>query len=536
MARPAQGFMHTLRIFFLFFALGIFYIQCENAAIKKTDGTVVIGIRADFDSLNELNAADTDALQVIQYFLFMPLTRLDRHLDFSPYLAEKWTFSENGQELTYYLRKDVSWTDGQKTTADDVVFTYQIATNPDVAYPAASRFDLVDSLTKIDDYTVRVHLKKAYPDILFDMQIPILPKHILGNLTPDEVLTSPFNRQPVGNGPFKLSQWKANQAAVFEANEQHALGRPKLDRIVFSIIPDENILITNLQSGVIDLIPRMTPENIPQIQQSSFVVQSFPGKIFTFIGWNLDRPMFSKPVRQALTYAVNKTEIIETLLKGYGRPAVGPLTPLAWAFNTELKDIPFDRNRAGALLAQEGWIDSDNDGIVEKNGEPLEITLKLNIASQLRQDVAILVQAQLKEIGVRINIERVDWNLFIQQVFRDSDFDAVILAWDTDFTVNPTDLWHSNAVQFGYNFVSYKNARIDELLELGRNAVSREIAQPYWNEFQKIIIEDCPYTFLFIQDNIVAYNRRLQGCEFDLRSLYVNVHAWWTRQKDDKDN
>ncbi|MBN1483049.1 hypothetical protein EH223_14085 [candidate division KSB1 bacterium] len=529
MARRAREYFQKSFVILLFFSLGIIFTNCQNTTNVNADGTVVIGIRADFDSLNELNAADTDALQVIQYFLFMPLTRLDRNLDFAPYLAEKWTFSEDRLQLTYFLRKDVYWTDGQKTTADDVVYTYQLAINPDIAYPAASRFDLIDTVCKIDDYTVLVQLKKAYPDVLFDMQIPILPKHILGNLAPDEVLTAPFNRQPTGNGPFKLGEWKANQRIVFEANEQHAIGRPKLDRVIFSIIPDENILLTNLRSGIIDLMPRMTPENITQIQQSDIVVQSFPGKIFTFIGWNLNRQMFTKPVRQAFTHAIDKTEIIETLLKGYGRPAIGPLTPLAWAFDEELQDIPFDNEKAERLLVQEGWIDSDDDGIRDKNGDPLNVTIKVNTASQLRQDVAILVQAQLKKIGVRVYIQRVEWNLFIQQVFRDADFDAVILAWDTDFTVNPTDLWHSSAIDNGYNFVAYKNARIDQLLELGRNAANREIAKPYWSEFQRIIIEDCPYTFLFIQDNIVAFNQRLQGCEFDLRSLYVNIYAWWTK-------
>ncbi len=493
---------------------------------SKPDATVVIGIGADFDSLNELNAADSDALQVIQGMLFMSLTRLDENLAFVPYLAKRWEFSESNTILTYYLRDDIFWADGHKTTAADVLFTYNVATNPDVAYPAASRFDLIDHLEKLDDYTVRVFLKKAYPDILYDMQIPILPRHILEHLSAEDIVTSSFNRHPIGNGPFQLEEWKANQTIIFRANTEFAPGAPKLDRVVFTILPNENTLLTNLKSGNIDLIPRLTPENSATIKSDEIIVKSYPGKVFTFIGWNLRRPELTLAVRLALSHAVNKHEIIETLLAGYGKPAIGPLTPMAWAYDETLHDIEFDPKQAARLLAQEGWQDKNSDGILEKNGTPFELTLRVNSDSRLRQDVAVLVQAQLKKIGVKVNIQRSEWNLFIEQVFQNADFDAVILAWDTDFTVNPTALWHSDAIKNGYNFVAYFNPRVDELLTLGRNAVDRQTAQPLWSEFQQIIINECPYTFLFIQDNIVAYNKRVHGCEFDLRSFYANIHEW----------
>ena len=520
-------FYHAIRLS-AFVVILLFSVNCEDASQRSRRGTVFIGIRADFDSLNELNAADTDALQVIKYMLFMPLTRLDQDLNFEPYLAEKWELSENNRAVTFFLRKDVRWTDGRQTTAKDVLFTYDIATNPEVAYPAASRFDLVDRVVLVDDYTVRFELKKAYPDVLYDLQMPILPAHILESLSPENLLTTPFNRQPIGNGPFILAEWKANESIVFTANQEFPLGPPKLDRVVFSVIPDESILLTNLQAGTVDLVPRLTPENVRQLKSSEITIRSFPGRIFTFVGWNLDRPILSRPVRRAFTHAISKKEIIETLLQGYGKPAIGPLTPMAWAYNEKQQDVPYDPAKAGELLSREGWIDRNGDGIRDKSADPLEITIKVNSASRLRQDVAVLIQAQLKKIGVRVRIQQLEWNVFIDQVFQESDFDGVILAWDTDFTVNPTDLWHSDAIKNGYNFVSYDNVRIDELLELGRNAANRETAQPYWDEFQQTIINDCPYTFLFIQDNIVAFNDRLQGCVFDLRSLLVNIHDWWT--------
>src|SRR5574341_2428729 len=139
-------------------------------------GTVFIGVTGDFDSFNELNAADGEALQVIQYMLFMCLTALDENFQFAPQLAESWEFSPGDTVLTYHLRKDVLWTDGAPTTAEDVLFTYQLATNPVVAYPAATRFDQTGKVEILDEYTIRFHFKQPYPDALLDTQMPILPK------------------------------------------------------------------------------------------------------------------------------------------------------------------------------------------------------------------------------------------------------------------------------------------------------------------------------------------------------------------------
>ncbi|MFQ5604694.1 MAG: peptide-binding protein [bacterium] len=494
----------------------------------KYGGTVLIGMKGDFDSLNELNASDSDALQVIQNMLFMTLTRLDEKLQFAPYLAQSWTFSPGDTVLTYQLRQDVFWTDGTSTTAEDVLFTYQLATNPKVAYPASSRFDLTERVEAVDRFSVRFHFKKPYPDALSDTQIPILPRHILGHIPPEELVKSKFNRQPVGNGPFKLTEWRANEQLIFEANDRHAFGRPFLDRVVFQIMPDENVLLTNLMIGELDLVPSLTPSSFKRVQsQTALQSVRFDGRGFTFVGWNLTRSLFDQTVRRALTHAVNKQEIIATLLEGFAQPARGPLLPFVWAFDENLPAVDYDPQKAQALLKQAGWTDSDGDGILDKAGQKLEFTIRTNAGSQIRKDTAVMLQAQWRQIGVKAHIEALEWNLFLERVFGQRDFDAVIMGWDADFTVNPTDLWHSNAVESGYNFVSYRNPRVDWLLEQGRLNSVREAALPVWYEFQKIIVQDAPYTFLFIPDQLTGFNKRIQGVKMDVRGFLSSVTHWW---------
>ena len=520
---------NTLRLSLVFwFSILVPLTSFSQNDHAKYGGTILIGMKGDFDSFNELNASDSDALQVIRNLLFMSLTILDENLQFTPQLARSWKFSHADTILTFYLRKDVFWTDGEPTTAEDVLFTYKLATNPKVAYPASSRFDLTEKVEVLDDYTVRFYFKKPYPDALFDTQIPILPKHILEKLPPEKIPESEFNHQPIGNGPFQLVDWKANRHVIFEVNPKHALRRPYIDRVVFQIIPDETILLTNLLIGELDVVPSLTPLGFKRIQAQNFLRGlRYEGRGYTCIGWNLAKPLFSRRVRQALTYAINKQEIIDTLLEGFAQPAHGPLLSFAWAYDKNLHDFPYQPDMARRLLNEAGWHDSDRDGILDKDGHSLEFTIKTNAGNQLRRDVAVMVQSQLKKLGIAVKVQTVEYNLLLNEVFERKDFDALILGWVAGFTVNPTDLCHSKAIENGYNFISYRNSRIDFLLEKGRTITQRNLARPYWYEFQKIIVEDCPYTFLFIQDQLAGINQRIHGVNMDVRGFLANITDWW---------
>ncbi len=507
---------------------------CNDHSQKAAPrNAVYIGLKGDFDSFNELNAADSDALQVIQNMLFMTLTRLDENLQLVPYLAESWTFSDNGSTLTYHLRNDIYWSDGQPTTADDVLFTYQMAVHPEVAYPAASRFDLTDSVEILDDYTVQFHFKQPYPDALFDTQMPILPKHILEKIAPESLETCAFNRMPIGNGPFRLEEWQANNFVKFRANEMFAPGKPSLSFATFVIIPNETTLLTNLRTGELDIAPNLTSTGFQLIQaEPSLQALRYEGREFAFIGWNNGRPLFNKPVRQALTRAINREEIIATLLSGKAKPVNGPLMPYTWAYDSTITSLLHDPVVAQSLLRAEGWRDTDDDGVLDKHGQSLSFTISVNAGNQLRSDVAVMVQAQLKKIGVAMKIETLEWNLFIDKVFVNRNFDAAILSWDADFTVNPYALWHSRAIEDGYNFVAYQNVRVDSLLEKGRAIADREKAMPIWREFQQIIMEDSPYTFLFIPEQLAGISRRVRGVQMDVRGFLCNITHWHVGKKE----
>lgn len=504
------------------------FVSCTSKKSPvRSQGSVVIGIGADFDSFNELNAANANALQVIEKMLFMTLTRLDEALEMAPYLARTWEFTEQGKVLTYFLREDIFWSDGQQTTADDVKFTYDMAVHADVGYPAASRFDLVERVEVINPFTVRFILKKAYPDVLHDLAMPILPKHVLSDIPPESVQQASFNRHPVTNGPFRLLEWRANERIVFQADSAFAPGPPHLKRVIFQVIPESSVLLTNLAIGTVDVCPALIAEDLPLIQgNSNLEVLRYDSRGYTFLAWNCARPYLPATVRKALSKAIDKKMLIATVLQGYGKPAKGPFMPFTWAYDPSLDDLTYDPVAAQNLLHEQGWADVDGDGVLEREGRELTLTLKTNAGSQFRRDLAVLIQAQLRKVGVKAEVEIVEFNQLMDQIFGARDFDVFLSGWDADFTVNPHDLFHTNAIEHGYNFVSYSHARVDTLLLTARAMADKDAARPLWREFQQIIIDESPYTFLFIGEKITGYNRRIKGMKMDVRGFLSHIHEW----------
>lgn len=532
--------MNKFRRKFIFFSLWVsgtfpfLFFNCTdiNHSDPQIGGDLIIAVGADFDSFNELNTADSDALQIIENMLFMSLVKLDENLQFVPYLAKKWEVKESENKIIFHLKENVFWTDGIQTTAEDVLFTYHMAIHPEVAYPAASRFDLIEAVEILDTLKIQFILKKFYPDVFFDLQMPILPKHILKQYKPKEIIQSPFNRNPVGNGAFKLKEWKANQHVIFEANDNFIYGKPHLKHVIFSIIPEPNIMLSQLKSRSIHFSSNLIPQDLDMFKNEKHLkITRFDGRGYSFIAWNCNRSYLNAKIRYALSHAINRNEIINTLFSRYGIPASGPLMPFVWAYNDNLEKDLYDPQKAKLLLKKEGWQDTNNDGLLDKNNSPFKITLKTNTGSQSRNDMAVLIQAQLKQIGIDVQIDIVEFNLLVDQVFEKKDFDGLLLGWDTDFSVNPTDLYHSDAIENGYNFVSYTNTKVDQLLESGRATIDRKKAKPIWDEFQEIIVEESPYTFLVIQDKIAGYDNRIQNVKLDVRGYLSNINEWWLKNE-----
>ena len=504
----------------------------DNSKNKTADdrfgGRIIIGVNNDVETLNPI-FTESALSQEIVHLMLLGLADLDENSEFTPELAESWESSDDFLKLTYHLRKDALWSDGQPITAEDVKFTYDLLMDTLVASPRQSACDFIKSVTVVDPNTVTFEFTEAYPTQIFDTAGEILPKHILEKIDHKEIKNHDFGRNPVASGPFKLKKWVSQQYLELEPNEKYFGRRAYLDQVVFKIVPDKTNLLMQLKSGEIDMVSDVPAAEIESLKNSKggLSVYHVDGRVYYYIGYNEKSPLFSdKAIRQALTMSLDRNKIIDALLYGYGRPCLGPLAPMVkWAYNEDVKDIIYDPETTKATLNKSGWKDSNGDGILDKNGKKFEFTLSCATGNQLKADVAVIVQEQLKKIGIKVNIEMLEWTTFIDHI-QSKNFDACVNGWSTPYYVDPTPVFHSESTDL-FNFISYSNPKVDKLIEEGRIEMDQQKAAGIWKEFHKTIYEDQPYTFLFWIDQAVAIKDKYKDAKPLALSSVYDLENWY---------
>ena len=497
--------------------------------------TLVLGVIGDADSLNPLTSSSRGASDIEQ-LLFLNLTSTNPDFSHSPSLAKSWEFSEDHLELTFDLRDDVYWHDGVKTTAHDVKFTYQLQKDSKIAWPLVKWKEYIEAVEVIDDYTVKFIFSRLYPYQLMDAVVGgIIPKHILEKVDREKMQSADFNRQPVGNGPFKFKEWKAQQYIVVEANDKFYRGRPPLDKIIFKIVPDQENLVLQLKSGQIDFLESVPPRFYRDlVRQEDLASHVYPSRAYTYLGWNMKNPLFqSKKIRQALTMAINREEIIDALLFDFGEVCHGPISPIIWAHNPDVRKFPYDPEKSKKMLAKAGWEDSDGDGWLDKNGEPFEFELKTNKGNQIREDITVIVQDQLKKIGIRVQPNILEWTVLIEDL-KKRNFEATVMGWSVGLKMDMTTIWHSSSINDKFNFVSFSNPDFDKFNDQAKFEMDREKARVMWYKAQDFIAEEQPYTFLYVPKQLNFIHKRVRNSQQETIGWAYNLEQWWVPKAEQK--
>ncbi len=499
-----------------------------NVPNAKYGGTLVVGLSDDVDSFNPL-FNETASAQEITHLLLIGLADLNEHSEFVPALASSWEFSTDNLSLTYQMRPDAQWSDGVAVTAEDVKFTFDSMMDPQVATPRQGATEYLESVEAIDLHTVVFRFSQAYPDQMFDTAVEILPKHILDGVAPSALRAHDFGTNPISSGPFKLKKWVHQQYIELEPNDLYFGGRPYLERLLFKVVPDKSSLLMQLMNGEVDMMLNIPPDEAKRITQENPEINLYPvaGRLYYYMGYNTKHPLFDNAeVRRALTMAIDRQSIIKALLYGFGESCLGPVSPMVtWAYNQEIDEVDFDPEESTELLHTHGWRDLDKDGWLEKDGQQFEFTLKTNWGNDLRSDVAVIIQEQLKKVGVKVEIETMERSAMITEL-RADNFEAYMGGWNTSINVDLTPLFHSSATDM-FNLVKYSNPAVDSLIEQGREELNREKAGDIWQEAQRLIYEDQPYTFLFWKARIVGVRRDFkQVTPIPLSTLY-GIEKWY---------
>ena len=505
----------------------------EDQGTPVQGGTATFGVLGDFQAFNPVTNTHLTSDDVGKYMLFTPLVQYDEKLNVRPHLAERWEMSDSA--VTFHLRRDVRWHDGRPVTAEDVKFTFDLAKDPATASLLGSAFvALVEEATVVDSFTVRFRFSAPHAQALEDFWWAPLPKHLLENVPAAQLAQAPYNSQPVGSGPFRFVEWRRGQSLTLQANPdfpQGLGGRPHLDRVVFRVIPEATTLVTELLNGSADVIAyTLLPDQAVQVQQQQGVeLKHFAGREFTYLGWNNERePFRDARVRRALAMAINRPQIIEGLLHGFGTPAEGMIPPWSPLY-TEGAGLPYDPNGAKQLLAQAGWADANGDGVLDKGGRPLRFTLLTNTENRLRQDVAAVVQQQLKAVGADVQLRTIEFQTMLQQ-HKAREYDAVISGWVLDnFKVDPTPLFSCAEARKprSANRAGYCSPQADALIQRGLTTTDAAAARQTWAEFSRLLQQDQPVTFLFWLEDLAGVGPRVRGVEMDARGKLESVARWW---------
>lgn len=495
-------------------------------------------------------------------------------LELTPTLVEaRPTISDDHLTYTFKLREGITFSDGKPLTGKDVVFSFKAMKNPFVidAAPNRNYYEDVKDVTSPDDRTIVVTMSRPYFLAEFHLgAMYILAKHKMDpqNLTdkytfaetndlalaeksaamkefghwfgkPEIKLDPAMN---VGSGPYVFEEWKTHENITLRRNDKYWNKDSKVnpayaEKLIYRVVPDRSAAVTALKNGELDFMEYVPPikfeEEVDTNRTPHLAKRTYESQAYTYIGWNAARPALSdKRVRRALSHLVDRDALMKQILRGIAKPINSPIYPQSKEYDNSIQAIDYNPAKAKALLAEAGWGDSDNDGYLDKmidgRRTDLAFSFLLNSGNEAREQIALIVTDECKKVGIKVSIQKLEWAVFLENL-RTRKFDAYIGSWVNDpIPSDPYQLWHSSqADNKGSNYVGFRNKRADELMELNRTEFDETKRKEYMHEFQRIVVEEQPYTFLWMPLFPAVYNRRLQNVQFTFIRPGYNPTQWW---------
>ena len=458
-------------------------------------GVVTVALDQNPDNLDP-RIGQNAASQHLDVLLFNSLVRKNENYEIVPDLALRWEMPDP-KTYAFHLRNDVKFHDGRPLTSKDVQYTFQSMLDGTVqTVKAGHPYSLITSIEAPDPYVVVFKLKDVYAPFLWNLAVGVI------GIVP-EGSGKTFDRHLMGSGPFKLARYVQDQEIVLERNDSYFGQRAGVSTLRFRIIPEQIVVALELRKGSLDIaLQVLSPDMVEVLKHdANLKVVETNGTIYQYIAFNLTDPVFRDlRVRQAFAYAIDREKIIKYLWRGQARPAAGLLPPNNWAYNGAVKTYDYDPERARELLREAGH-------------EHLSFNYRADSANEATRQLALFLQQQLREIGVRMVIQSNEFATFFADVMK-GDFQVYSLRWlgannDPDMF---NYVFHSESVPpRGANRGHYFNPRVDELIEFARSEVDAEKRKDAYGEIQRIVAEELPYISLFYWDNVCIYSKRIEG-------------------------
>ncbi len=502
-------------------------------------GTIVVRSPQEPDSLNPFltgMSAANDACQPI----FSGLLAVDDKMHFVPDLATEVPTPENGgvaaegkgMVVTYKLRRGVTWHDGKPFTSRDVAYTAKALADPEVLVVERDGYDLIDRVETPDDYTARLHFREVFAPYqkLFKA---VLPAHVLAGSA--DLNRDPFNRKPIGTGPFAFATWRSGDRLTYKANPTYFRGKPAFETLEFRVVPDDNAAFVQLKNGAVDIYQSVnlnqyrTLKHIPEVS-----IFRTPALLWEHLSFNTEKPYFQDArVRRAVAHAIDKNILAEKVYDNLWKPAWCDQNPLSWAYDPTLENaLPYNPAKAEKLLDEAGWTKGP-DGVRAKNGLRFSVTFSTTAGKKNRETAQLLIRHFLRRVGIEVKIENHPgvslFGAWPNGVIKSGKFELAMWAWDTGPDPDNLNTWHSGRIPpKGSNQTRYKNPAVDHLLEAATRTFVQAERKAAYQKVSRILAQDVPNVPLLYWTVLDAVRDRVEGFRPNPTSAgnLWNVYEW----------
>jgi peptide/nickel transport system substrate-binding protein len=479
-----------------------FRLLAATAALALATGIagaqeLVIGADVDAGTLDPRLARDTTAYRSVN-LIYSGLVHLTPELEPVPDLAESWE-SPDPKTIVFTLREGLKFSDGSALTAEDVVFTFETILNPDFSAPQRGLFTPIESVEAVDERTVRFNLASPYAPLLSYLDMGIVPSDYDGDLSTD----------PVGAGPMVLSNWNRGSEIVLSASDNYWAGAPEVKELTLRIVGDNAARAQAFEAGDLDVIQSpLSPGDIKRLAaDDSYNSNLSAGLGVTYLNMNTNNPLLADPAtRRAFAMLVDQSTIVDAIYEGVDEVANSIILPSSWAYDASIAQPTFDPEGAKAAFAELGWSDSDGDGVLDRDGQKLSVTLATHSEDPNRIQAVEFLQATMQQAGIDAQVQISDWPSFSTGYVQKGEHEIALLGWLN--IVDPDRLTYNQLTTgAGLNWGGYSNEEVDKLLEEGRTALDQEARKAAYQKAAAIIAEEVPYYIISYQGYHLFYKK-----------------------------
>jgi len=538
--------------------------SCRQNSDELRSDRVVTAISADFDSLNPLLIQFSMSREVCK-LLYPSLVKATYNekkggITFFPNAAKSWDFADDGKTVTFHLQNNALWEDGKKVTSSDFKFSYSLYKNPKIA---SSRQHYLNDLLLLqdgtadieravqtpDDSTLVLHFNKPMAaEIVLDHFNDLMPvaEHVFKAFSPDEIRSRAGEIPVVSAGPYTIKKWVRQQSLELVSNPSSTLPHPAIvHNLSFLVIPEYTTRLAMLKSGQIDAMLSaggINPKDLKELARSapSVVIKPVKNRYFDSIVWlNIDGAAYrsshqikphslfgDKVIRRALTLAIDRQSIIDGFMGPEHATIVN--TSLSPAYrelaDTSLDPYDFDPKKASALLREAGWYPGP-DGILQKNGKKFSFELAAPVGNPRRNYAATIIQQNLREIGIDCRL-KFDEGLVFNKNQNEFRYDAALSGMAAETLPFQLIIWGSNFAERPFNSAAFQHQELDTIIAGLSNPHSSERSVALWKQFQKIVHDEQPRTFLYYYDELEGFSSRIQNADVNMISTLYNVYDW----------